>query len=118
MKPTGPTNPLMRGVVMDLERAGKGSKLWKDVAERLTKPTRSRAAVNLTRISRHAAEGESIVVPGKVLGQGSIDKKLRIAAFSFSGSAKDKIEKAGGKALQLEEMAKENPKGSKIRIMV
>ena len=34
----------------------------------------------------------------KVLGDGVINKKLTVRAHSFSGSAKEKIEKAGGKA--------------------
>lgn len=34
----------------------------------------------------------------KVLGNGDITKKLTVKATAFSGSAKEKIEKAGGKA--------------------
>ena len=32
----------------------------------------------------------------KILGQGDLTKKLTIAAHKFSGSAREKIEKAGG----------------------
>ena len=34
----------------------------------------------------------------KVLGNGSLTKKLTVRASAFSASAKEKIEKAGGKA--------------------
>ena len=34
----------------------------------------------------------------KVLGEGELTKKLRVKAQKFSGSAKEKIEKAGGEA--------------------
>ncbi len=34
----------------------------------------------------------------KILGEGEITKKLTVKAAAFSGSAKEKIEKAGGKA--------------------
>ncbi len=34
----------------------------------------------------------------KILGQGDLTKKLTIAAHKYSGSAKEKIEKAGGSA--------------------
>ena len=34
--------------------------------------------------------------PVKILGKGDIDKKLDVTASSFSESAKNKIEKAGG----------------------
>tara|TARA_Y100001970_G_C14098799_1_gene784271 strand:- start:71 stop:511 length:441 start_codon:yes stop_codon:yes gene_type:complete len=38
----------------------------------------------------------SSLKPVKVLGEGSIDKKINVTASSFSESAKNKIEKAGG----------------------
>ena len=38
----------------------------------------------------------SSLKPVKILGQGDIDKKLNVTASSFSESAKNKIEKAGG----------------------
>ncbi len=37
----------------------------------------------------------------KVLGTGDIDVALNVSAHAFSGSAKDKLEKAGGSAEQL-----------------
>ena len=40
--------------------------------------------------------GETVV---KVLGDGEITRALKITAAKFSGSAKQKIEKAGGKAI-------------------
>ncbi|HDT12422.1 MAG TPA: 50S ribosomal protein L15 [Candidatus Marinimicrobia bacterium] len=40
-------------------------------------------------------------VPVKVLGVGEVEKALTITADAFSSSAKDKIEKAGGKAVEL-----------------
>ena len=39
----------------------------------------------------------SSLKPVKILGNGEIDKKVNIVASSFSESAKNKIEKAGGK---------------------
>ena len=39
----------------------------------------------------------SSLKPVKVLGKGDIDKKMNVSATSFSESAKNKIEKAGGK---------------------
>ena len=37
--------------------------------------------------------------PLKILGEGEISKALKITAVKFSGSAKEKIEKAGGEAI-------------------
>jgi large subunit ribosomal protein L15 len=39
----------------------------------------------------------------KILGQGDLTKKLTVTAHSFSASARDKIEKAGGTATALRE---------------
>jgi large subunit ribosomal protein L18e len=51
------------------------------------------------------------------LGSGSLSKKLTVAAYDFSESAKKKIAEAGGKSLTIPEMIKKNPSGSGIKIM-
>ncbi len=43
----------------------------------------------------------SSLKPIKILGNGKIDKKIKITASSFSESARNKIEKAGGEAIIL-----------------
>lgn len=40
----------------------------------------------------------------KILGDGELSKKLTVSAFSFSASAKQAIEKIGGKALIVKEL--------------
>ena len=65
--------------------------------------------VNLDRISSLFPEGGDVTVdelisrgavrkgyPVKVLGQGDLTVKVAVSANAFSGSAKDKIEAAGG----------------------
>ena len=68
-------------------------------------------------MSRVADAGEAIFVPGKVLGTGVIDKKLVVGAFSFSSSARFKIEASGGSALSVEEFLKKYPKGSGVKLV-
>jgi large subunit ribosomal protein L18e len=51
------------------------------------------------------------------LGSGSLSKKLTVAAYDFSESAKKKIAAAGGKHLTIPEMVKKHPDGAGIRIM-
>jgi large subunit ribosomal protein L15 len=41
--------------------------------------------------------------PVKILGRGEISKKLTVRAHAFSGTAREKIEKAGGSAELIEE---------------
>ncbi len=119
MKRTGPTNPILNDLISELKKRSieQDANLWKRIAEDLEKPTRQRRAVNLSRISRHTKENETIVVPGKVLGSGTLDHKLTIAALNFSQGALDKIIKAGAKVVALDEISKESPKGKRIRII-
>ena len=116
VKRTGPTNPQLKDLIMRLKKSKV--RIWRDVAEKLNKPTRRRIEVNFLRINRYAKEGETIVVPGVVLSAGNLEKKLTIAAWRFSKKAREKIEASGSKAISIEELVKINPKGSNVRIMV
>ena len=108
------TNPQLQQTIEQLRKKAyqEQSNLWLRVAEDLEKPTRSRIIVNISRIERNAKDGETIVVPGKVLGNGELTKKVTIIAWQFSNDARDKISKVG-KAV---DFTGEMPKG-KIRIM-
>lgn len=118
-KPTGPTNPILRKLARKLRAKGKELDigLWSDLADRLLKPRRSRAEVNLSRLNRHANEGDTIVVPGKVLGAGKIEFPLKVAAFKFSSRAKRKIQSSGGTTMEIGELLEENPEGEGIILM-
>ncbi len=74
--------------------------------------------MNLSKINRYAKEGESIIVPGKVLAAGEISKGTNIAAVSFSETARKKIVDGKGKVMTILDLVKENPKGSNVRIIV
>jgi len=118
MKRTGPTNPELRNLIEELrkKRREHDVNIWKRVAEDLEKSTRQRRIVNLYKINKYTKENEMIVVPGKVLGVGELDHNVIIAAFKFSGSALEKINKIG-KAITINELIKESPKGRRIRII-
>ena len=102
---------------LKLETRTNGAEIWRDIALRLEKSKQNWAEVNLSKLERNASENDVIVVPGKVLGSGSLSKKLTVAAYDFSESAKKKIAEAGGKHLTIPEMVKKNPSGSGIKIM-
>lgn len=118
-RPTGPTNPVLRGLVRRLRKQGKEQKaqIWLELAERLEGPRRSRAEVNLSQLNRYAAEGSTIVVPGKVLAAGRLEQAVTVGAFKFSGAAKRKITAAGGEALAIPQLLERNPGGKGIRLM-
>jgi len=91
--------------------------IWGDVAERLQRPSKTWAEVNLSRIARVAPKGATIVVPGKVLGSGALTHSVTVAAFSFSGSARTKIEAAGGKPMTILELLEKVPTGAGVKIV-
>ncbi len=102
---------------LKLNARNNNARIWKAIAERLEKPDSRYAEVNVSRIQRYATEGEFIIVPGKVLGSGILNKKVTVAAWQFSKSAETKIKKAGGEALEIRQIMDKNPKGSNIRII-
>ena len=110
---------MLRMLVRELRARGKkqGVKLWLELAERLERPRRGRAAVNLSHLNRYSGEGSTIVVPGKVLAAGKLDHAISVAAFKFSGSAKRKIVGAGGNALTIQQLFEQNPSGKGVKLM-
>ena len=115
---TGPTNPELSNLIVALKRLSieQDKKLWKRLAVDLEKPARARRVVNLVKIDKYAKDGEVVIVPGKVLSGGDLTKKTIIAAFKFSDSAFEKINKVG-KAITIKELMDSNPKGNKVRIL-
>lgn len=115
MKRTGPTNPNLKELIKELKTLSIKEKVgvWKAIAKELEKPTRSRRKVNLYKINKYSNDGETAVVPGKVLSLGQIDKKVTVAAYQFSDAAKKKL----SSSITIQELMKKNPKGKNIRII-
>ncbi|MBW2990844.1 50S ribosomal protein L18e [Candidatus Woesearchaeota archaeon] len=90
--------------------------VWKRVASDLEKPTRRKRVVNIYKIEKYARDNEIVVVPGKVLGTGDLNKKVTVAAYNFSDEAFKKI-KEKGNAISIRELLEKNPHGKKIRLM-
>jgi large subunit ribosomal protein L18e len=112
------TNPRLSSLIADLKSAARnsGGDVWSDVAERLAKPRRTHAEVNLGRIERYAREDETVVVPGKVLGSGTLRKEITVAAVDFSGTAEAKIQQVGD-TMKLEQALEDNPDGTDVRVI-
>lgn len=112
------TNPRIERLIEDLKRVARerGAPIWKDIAKRLDKPRRNYAAVNLSKINRYSHADDTIVVPGKVLSAGAIEKPITIAALGFSKKAYEKVS-SQGKCMSIEELMETNPKGSGVKII-
>ena len=118
-KPTRKTNQSLVDLIGRLKEQSRdtGAALWRDVAMRLSKSRKNWAQPNLSRLSRYAPEGATVLVPGKLLGSGDVSGKPTVAAFSMSTGARDKIEAAGGTVLSLGELMEQNPNGKGVFIL-
>lgn len=118
-KRTGPTNESTKQIIVSLYQASETNKvkLWRDLAERLQKPSRIIPSVNLSKVEKYAKETETIIIPGKLLSDGIITKKITISSLKASKTAIEKLTACGGKYITLEELIKTNPKGKTTRIM-
>jgi len=94
-----------------------GAKIWLAVSEKLDRPRRKRIVVNVGKIASLTKENDVVVVPGKVLGDGSINHPVTVAAIGFSKSAIEKIKRAGGKCISILELIEMNPKGTNVKII-
>jgi large subunit ribosomal protein L18e len=112
-------NTALRAQAIMLERLGRKQKigLWRDAAAYLEAPTSNETIVNVTRLARAEDGSSPLFVPGKVLGTGPLEKKLIVGAFSYSASARSKIESAGGEALTIDEFVKRFPEGKGVRLV-
>jgi len=113
----GPTNYQLQSLLNELEPKAVESRFWRRIVKDLKKPSRQRRIINIYKINKYARDGETIIVPGKVLSVGEMEKKIDVAAVNFSLDAKNKIEKANGKAMSIKELLQSNPEGKKVRIL-
>ncbi len=113
------SNDNLNALIKDLKTmsAKENAKIWKSLATDLEKSTSKRPVVNLTKIEKISSDDETVIIAGKVLGTGQLSKKVTVAAFNFSGSAKTKILSNGSKAMTIPELMKKNPKGTNVRII-
>ena len=113
------TNPRLASLISLLKNTSRENEVnvWRDIADRLEAPSRNYAEVNLSKINRYATNGETIIVPGKVLGTGILDLSVKVAALNFSQSASEKIRQANGECMSIEELISVNPTGSRVRIL-
>ena len=105
--------------IQNLKQASwkNGAPIWRDIAKRLEKPINHWAEVNVSKIAMYARVDETVLIPGKLLGCGEIDRAVTVAAYRASAGGRKKIANAGGKVISISELVDENPKGRRVRIL-
>ena len=90
---------------------------WKKVAKVLASSTREYPVLNLWQIDKQVSQGETVVIPGKVLSKGELTKKIKICALSISGSAKEKLEESKSEFVYLFDELKKNPGAEGVKLL-
>ncbi|MDE0770377.1 MAG: 50S ribosomal protein L15 [Opitutaceae bacterium] len=89
-----------------LPRRGFNNKNFKIYYETINLGELAKLDESVTEVNREILAAAGLVrlnkKPFKVLGEGDIARAFKITADKFSGSAKEKIEKAGGEAIVVE----------------
>lgn len=106
-----------RDLSVKLDKAGKKARAWETLSELVQRPRRRLPVINLSRLNRITTRDETIAVAGKVLGGGSMDHPVKVAALAFSLKAATSIKGAGGEVLSLGELIEKNPDGREVKIV-
>jgi large subunit ribosomal protein L18e len=119
LKKSKSSNPELLNLIRFLKKASKEDnvRIWKSIANSLSKTRSNRSSVNLSRINRYTDKNQTVAVAGKVLGAGMLNHPVKVAAFEFSTTARTKIRDAKGRCLTFPELVKKNPKGSNVKVL-
>jgi len=98
-----PSNPEVLMTVKALYSSGKN--MMEALAKNLENGSATRVSVDVGELSGLYDNHKGVAVPGKVLGWGEANIPMNVAAVSFSESAREKIERVGGKCYSLYEFA-------------
>jgi large subunit ribosomal protein L18e len=98
-------NPILDNTRLLLKRASKqsGARIWLKASKTLSKSISGKPNVNVGKIDKLTKKDAIVLIPGKVLGGGSVSHSIIVGAYSFTKSATIKIQNAGGKALLIPE---------------
>ena len=111
------TKKKTNSILVETIRGCKKNPKWLEIASILSGPRRKLKAMNLDEIEKQAKEGEIIIIPGKVLSQGELNKKIKIIALNFSEKAKEKLLKSKHEILSIIDGIKKYPEAKGVKIL-
>jgi large subunit ribosomal protein L18e len=105
--------------IWSLRSAFKRNKapIWRALQEELAGRRANRREINVRRLAAITKADEVVIVPGKVLGTGSLGHKLTVCALSISQTAARKITESGGKVVTFDDLINQHPDGKGVRII-
>lgn len=90
---------------------------WNKIAQIIGGSRKKYSSINLKEIDTCSQDGDIVVVPGKVLSSGNLDKKVKVCAVNFSESAKEKLKNAKIGYFKILEEIKKNPEAKDVKIL-
>lgn len=113
------TNQLVQNMARDLKKAASKNKapIWSKMAKLAQKPAIARRVINVKKLNQLTSDGDVVIVPGKVLGTGSISHKITLCSFSISASAAKKIIASGGSIINHSEITSRFPTGKGVKVI-
>jgi len=82
------SNPILVETIIKLKKVNP------ILAKLIATPKKRQAKINLEELDKKVKDGDKIIFPGKILGSGKIEKKIKIVALSASADAVEKLKKA------------------------
>lgn len=110
---------LIDNTIWTLRKAFKNSKahIWKALEKEFSKSRSNRRMVNIQRLNKITNNGDIVVVPGKILGNGALEHKLTVYAYSYSETAMEKLNTAGAEVMSLQSLISKYPDGKGVKII-
>lgn len=97
--------------------SAKKNDAWLPVASILASSRRTRPSLNLDEINEQAKDGETVLVPGKILSVGEVTKKIKLVALGFSEKAREKLLKSKIQISNIADEIKHNPDAKGLRVL-
>jgi len=85
------------------------------LAKRLSGPQSQYSQINVSELGK--VDESKVLVVGKVLGSGDVEKKIEISALGFSKGAVEKLKKAGCEMKSIKEFINSNKKLEGVKIL-
>jgi|SRR3989304_5680069 len=103
--------------LVDTIVAAKKRTEWIKIAGILSSSRRDSLDLNLGEIDAKVQEGDTVLIPGKVLSQGEIKKKIKVIAYKFSEKAKEKLSKDKVQMSSIIDEIKKNPEAKGFKVL-
>ncbi len=110
---------LIDNTIWILRKAFKNNKvkIWKALEKEFLKSRSNRRLVNIQKLNKITNNGDTIIIPGKILGNGILKHKLTVYAYSYSETALNKLNESGTEILSLQSLINRYPDGKGVKII-